>query len=536
MNKKLFIKMFDTSNNRRYFLVSLIFVVVIISGVLRIFTFSSGIYNYDVYDFVEDIIWTKVSINAKSVIDPEYIYYYIVPFGPNLLMAPFVMFLGPGLLANQLGMLVYFLLYLFILYRLSASIYHEKIQRLLFCSIVSLFIYTYIGDNLLHHLLCYGIGFICYLGELSCALQIFHHKNEKKNLFLFGVLSLWCSLNGAASAVLANIPILLCLLFGFYQNKTYLDKRKQMILFNVVVTTVIGLLIFRYFDNKALTLNMYEARYTLTSADNIVKNLLLALPADYLRIFYCDKKGVGFFTAEGVYFFIKLLFAVLVFVFSAIFGFCEKKKKRIETNNNRFLLLGSAIFIILVCIFQCVFSEITSSRCLFNGVLCLFIICALYITDNIDNVCKLFLPLLSTFVMLMGCKIMFINIPSGKEKQMEYVNLADVIEDHGLSYGYSLVWEYTVLDVLSDGEIVNRHIVYDESIGYFYVNANRIYVSEQKKPKEVEQFYVLSDIPFNSESEYYVLLKETSREYISYDKYTVYVYDISDWDRLFVER
>ena len=197
----------------------ILFCPVILCGFLRIFIFSIGIFYYDIPDYFEGVFWAEATLRSGSVINPDYVYYYLVPFGSNLIMAPFVALFGVSYIANQLGMLVYYLIYLAVLFHFSGVLYKENQKRLIFCAVISLFIYTYIGDNLLHHLLCYGIGFVCFLGELSCLVAISQKKQIVRNLVFLAFFCLWSSSNGPVTAALSGFPVMAALLISGYRFK-----------------------------------------------------------------------------------------------------------------------------------------------------------------------------------------------------------------------------------------------------------------------------------------------------------------------------
>ena len=528
MNKERIIKTVDRFSKRSV-LVPIIFILIMIGGIICIFSFSTGINSYDIFDYVEGISWAEATLRSGSAINPQYIYYYIVPFGSNLIMAPFVFLLGPCLLANQLGMLVYFLIYLAVLYRLSGSFYQQKTKRLLFCSIVSLFFFTYVGDNLLHHLLCYGIGFVCFLGELSCILQIWHGQKPKWNLILLVFFCLWSSANGLAASALATLPILAGLLLSMFRQT---DKRKGKLLLVITVSMFAGLLLYRYCDMKATTLDQYDKRFILTSADAIATNLIHDLFRDYLRVFYFDPDGVSALSAKGVFFFIKLLFGLLIPALPFLLHRYDRKEDH-PIDEDRFLLLSSAILVLLLCLGQYVFFKASAERYLFNGILSLFLICALSVTDHAEGLSRYLLLPLCVFVLLMSGKMLFHTLPSGKEKLAVYEKISDFLVENDLFFGYSIYRKYTVLDVLSDGRIHDLKIYYDKDTGHFRIDRDRIYLDEEKKPQDLNRFYILKNTVSNSENADEILLENTCRNKFVIDELTVYVFDITDWDSVF---
>ena len=77
----------------------LILGIVLISGIVLINTYPVGIYEYDKYDFLEGVRWARATLESGKILSPHFYYYYVIPFGANLIMAPFVKVFGQGLLA-----------------------------------------------------------------------------------------------------------------------------------------------------------------------------------------------------------------------------------------------------------------------------------------------------------------------------------------------------------------------------------------------------------------------------------------------------
>ena len=246
--------------------------MVILSGIVTIFTYSIGLNYYDGFDYLEDVYWAKATLESKSLVNPEYNYVYLLSFGANLIMAPFVAIFGISLLSNQLGIIVFFVLYLCILYYFVSSIFDEYKERLYSISIVSLFIYTLVGDSLLHHILAYGIGLICLLGELGSLINIYRNKgNLNIHYFVLVAFSLWAALNGLSVVGLANLIVFVSLIVFVYIkniNIRQLDKRLKKAFLYIFIATAVGLIIFNIIND-----GRYNGAFVFCSRDTIIQKL-----------------------------------------------------------------------------------------------------------------------------------------------------------------------------------------------------------------------------------------------------------------------
>ena len=514
--------------SNRKLLASVFFIAVLISAILLVFSFSIGIYDYDVYDYIEGVFWAEATLRSASIINPDYLYYYIVPFGSNLIMAPFVLLLGSNLLANQLGMLVYFLIYLFVLYRLSCLLYKETWMRFVFCAMVSLFVFTYVGDNLLHHLLIYGIGFVCLLGELSCIIEIHRHHHVGRNLILLSVFCLWSAANGIASAALANVPILLAAVFCAYRSSSIRDRERLISFLAVIASTLLGLLVYKYLDQQAIAMDKYQKRFMFADTDAIVSNLFHDLWVDYLKIFYFDPQGVPVFSLQGIYMLIKLFFALLIPTIPVVL------KRSSQNNEDRDLIIYASQLAFAVCLGQYVFMQTSILRYLMNGVLSLFVICSLSFTDHLhQGGNRLLLLGMCLLALLLSYKTLFYTLPYHQSNMQEYARISEVLDDHGLTYGYSLKRHYKVVELLSDSEIRDSVIGYEKNRIKFHVKKDRIYPEERHKPEDVDRFYIISEP--GSDPAIDAFLESHCIEKIDAGLATVYIFDIKEWDNMFNE-
>ena len=310
----------------------LAFIFLVACGVLVIFSYSLGINYYDYYDYYEGVFWAKASIDAKAIVNTDFSYYYFLPFGANLLMIPFVKFFGVTYLANQLGMVLFFIIYLLTVYKLSRSIFKETYKQLIFCVIALLFVYTYVGDNLLHHILGYGIGAVCLMGELSCIINIKNNKNIKTNYLLLVIYLLWGSSNGLFTIALANAPVIASLLIYDFLNKIKLDK-KQLVLYTVLLlTTLIGFIVFKHYETLAISSVGFDSRYEFGSLDRIQSNINNIIK-DYIRIsIFNDTEYIPFFSGRGVFTMFKIVLSLMILLYPTVIIYRQLKNKTVFTN------------------------------------------------------------------------------------------------------------------------------------------------------------------------------------------------------------
>ena len=346
-------------------------ILVIICCVVTIFTYSVGLNSYDGFDYLEDVYWAKATLESKSLVSPDYNYVYIIPFGANLIMAPFVAAFGVSLISNQLGMAVYFVIYLLTVYYLATSIFKQTKDRMYFIAIVTMFILTLIGDSLFHHILAYGIGFISFMGELASLINIYKNKEKLlKHYILLGIYCSWSSFNGLGVTALSTIAIVGAMAVYCYINRINVLKVERKIINALIVigiTTLAGLAVFAILNN-----GRDYGSFVFCNRDLIIQRPFIDFFKDLYNIFYFDPEGVPFFSIKGLLFFMRLFFSYTVFVIPAFYIFKKTDKTQIEI-----FITISCMLLLAISYAMWLFSPRSSERTLFNGILGLFVLCGI---------------------------------------------------------------------------------------------------------------------------------------------------------------
>lgn len=434
-------------------IIKIIFFFVFVGGIIQIFSFPVGLNKFDGYDFLEGVLLSEASLKSGTIVSPTFYYYYLLPFGPSLYFVPFVYLIGPSLLSNQLGMLLFYFIYLFILYYLANSIFIETNNRYLFMSITSLFIFTYIGDNILHHILCYGIGLLCFFGELGSCINYIKNKKTKYIIFLF-IFAIYASLNGLSVMAFSTIPIIISLIAMWLckiDNKIFDNKKRIFsIICLIVFVSIIGLIINKQVSSAAtLCLGRDINRFYLAHTDDICNNIINNLLTNVVKIFCYDRYGAFFVSFASIDFFVSFLFMIC----SIVLFYFSIKKINIKKNIS-FFIFASNIVVIFISIFMFIFSDHSNERYLFNGFISVYIMIALYIVMNIELINKRYLYIIGlcifVFILLIKqCGEFYYN----NNKKIYYDSLKDILIDSKCKFGFANQSNAVPLHLLSNGEL-----------------------------------------------------------------------------------
>lgn len=501
-----------------------IFTLIVIGGISTVFSYSIGHNYYDGFDYLEDIYWAKATLLSGKLVNPDYQYVYIVPFGPNLLMAPFVMMFGISLLSNQLGMLVYFLLYLLTAYYFVSSFLDKTKEKLLLLAVMSFFIFTLVGDSLLHHILAYGIALLAFLGQLGAIFNILKNNN-KIHYILLGIYSFFSAMNGLATMVMSSVVVILALIAYIYLNKQEFNKQYRNIFVLTILVSVVGYAIYSVV-NQGRSIDAF----TFCSSDEMVYKITNGFWSDLLKIFYFNPVGDAFFSVRGIFAFLKLF--VLFGTVGLPIWFVKNKKYE---NNKETIIIISCLFIIAICVAQYIFGAWASERTLYNGLICCFILSGLALIKLITNYNKPVLLFVVLSLVSIFCLKQATNYRNYGNSIINQRNtVIEKLKENNLTFGYSTTFDYArQLTVLSNEEVETNYALYESKKGLFIIDNNHTFPYEREKPKGISKTYVIVPSNFEIYDDRYDYLISLSKKTLELDNCNIYVYDINDFDKVF---
>ena len=137
---------------------------------------SKGFYHGDCSD---TIMWAEAMVEGNTLMNPDFRYAALLPFGGNLIMAPFVAIFGYGMKAQIIGMVIFALLFTFTVtfFCKSANLNYS------WCSITTAFVLLILcsSEKLREifwcHIIYYSLGVFflllwvfCYLFDMVSSL------------------------------------------------------------------------------------------------------------------------------------------------------------------------------------------------------------------------------------------------------------------------------------------------------------------------------------------------------------------------------
>ncbi|MBR5407064.1 MAG: hypothetical protein IK111_05390 [Lachnospiraceae bacterium] len=453
----------------------IVFVLGLALAFFYIFTREIVVYNID---HTDSLFWAAASVDGGSIINRGYWYVYIIPFSGSLLMIPLVKLLGVTYLAHELGMS------LFVVVMAVALLFGLRALKLswgkAFLTSGAMLLIMNISQNtrviffghVIHYSLALVFTFVSFimLDKTDC---LWAGKFDLKQRISYVLLVVWCflcCLNGSSSILLFLLP-----LTGALVLERLLD-RKDITFSNIKVPLLrlivvlfgagLGFLYKRYriapyFDNS------YEEKFSSLLAhqdwmwkeQGFIVRFVTLLTGDVYA-------GVPMLSMDGLFIVIRLVFGLLLLIIPVIALFFYKKY---ENRLMRILLLDYWILFALTWITYGI-SVVSNTN---------WRLCTLLGMAFIVSMCFLYMVLKEKYFMRFGYAALCIVIPALLTIPMTvyklptdpelngYVRMAHVLDEHGLTYGYSDMWGGAdVMNVLTDSRIKISMISYGEDGDY----------------------------------------------------------------------
>ena len=462
-------------------LILLASVIIIVS--IGVYHFTPGFNS----DLVEGVFWADTSLRGGRLLNPGYLYEYALPFGSNILMMPFVHFLGITHMANCLGMFCFFILCLLTCIYFFKALTDDWSFAALGTALLLLAFRSKMGENLLHHVLPYQLGYVCFLGIYASLLHIMKNAkagNKTNYKHCFGLLfyAVWSSANGIPTFMLGGFPVLVAMVLmvllrtgdgGFKRRTDTVEsqrgadvgsgkKRGISVLFqdricwSMIGMTILGMVV-GYGLYRFCMRGIQESRYlervgsfNFLPIEQWITNLG-KLPLEWIKLFMVhDPAGVRIMSVIGIETVISVVVAVVCVAVPVVY----LVKLREMGSRQLFILIGCVV-VWLECLVEYVFFREAGARMLYNGLCMNFLLLAvLAVSCRVILIKRKWLIVVTVAVLAL-----FAVLFCYKANWTVDTTVVDEIENHNLDYGVSTFWNASFNTVNSEGRVEIRPIV-----------------------------------------------------------------------------
>ena len=467
--------------------------------VYYIFFASTGVISADA---VDSLMWGNASYEAGGLLNQNFNYACLLPFGGNLIMWPMVAIFGLSLTAQHVGMFLFTALLfgsLFLMLRFAGW----KWRWNLLC--VSAVILTLCGSAKLReiffeHIIYYSLGAFFSMVLLAVAFKVFTLLERQKPLSrlipLYVAAFLWCLLtatNQLTALTLFHIPVLgAFVLERFLHFKTGLPKREKngglLLLAAAVLGTGAG-----YFLGDILKTGLtagYESAYSSLSPPGDWYTNFTSVFTNWPTLLGVGTKDwVKIMSGDGIVMLLTAVFCLLLVLLPAAALLRYRQMDRASRVLILFHWLTAAFVMMGVTFGKLSGADWRLSPIVFTSVLASFVL-----LRHVWRTKKRRLAALAAVPMAAVMILNFFQVAQmapAPDPNAPLFRTARLLEEQNLTYGYATFWNANVVTVISASKVKVRNVTIDDYgiRPYDYQTEDRWY---QDRPGQ-DKYFLLMD-------------------------------------------
>lgn len=489
---------------------------------------AKGYYHSDCTD---TILWAEASLDAKALMNQDFAYACLLPFGGQLLLLPFVAAFGVGMKAQILGMTLFYLIFvLALIYFARALDFSAKWIAVLLSSLLLLVSASEkLREIFWGHIIYYSLGILFLMVGASLVFRII--QSDKINIRHMTALFLWtvlCSMNGIQAITIYALPVLAAVAAErFFDFRTGWKDKRNISRYAVLALLALGILAGLLTGNMVngnLTAGYAEAYSSFSKSSEWIGNLGELFPS-FMSLLGVDiSDNTLLYSREGIFHLLRIFCALLLLIVPVVMALMYRK---FESSAYR-LMIFIHHFMTLLILLGWVFGKLNSANWRLSPVVATSaILCVMFIRWIFQNTgLKRLLLLIAVPIACVWLITVYELLTMEKQTATNrHLNdLAEYLERNDLEYGYATFWYANIITMMSDSEVKVRCISLGED-GY----KKRLYQTNKNWYEDMDgydkYFVILTD---REMKEYYDQPQynyEKAEEIMECGAYNILIYD-----------
>ncbi len=465
----------NTLTNVKNMLYSTLKYLILFSGFIMfgiliwyIVCISKGFYHSDCTD---TILWAETMIDGKTIMNPDFGYACLLPFGGNLLMLPFVGIWGVSMKAQIAGMVLFAILFtLSLIYMCRTMGLNYKWCSLTVATVlVVLMASPKLREIFWEHIIYYSLGIMFLMLGIGFVFAILNsEKLSVRHIILLFIWTTLCSMNGSQALAIYCLPVL-----GAIIAERFLDTHKPLfsktnlkeglILAVMLVAVLIGLILAKVVNNDIVA--GYQEGYSGFDQMSDWSDNFLSIIPEAFRLFGITVGDQELYSLDGIIILLKIVFVLAILIIPVVMLVMYRK---FEEKSYRIMILSHTILslIIIVCwIFGTLNTACWRLSPMFatGTILCIMFIRWLHNSHTLTRfvaVPSVFFAFLSA-VIFFDILSLYSNNQSASNRQL--VAVGEFLEENDLEYGYGTFWNASIITLMTDSEVKVRVINSDQN-------------------------------------------------------------------------
>lgn len=504
----------------------------IIFGILiwYIVCISKGFYHSDCTD---TILWAEAMIDGKTIMNPDFGYACLLPFGGNLLMLPFVGIWGVSMKAQIAGMVLFAILFtLSLVYMCRTMGLNYKWSSLTVASVLLVLMASpKLREIFWEHIIYYSLGIMFLMLGIGFVFAILNsEKLSIRHIVLLFVWTTLCSMNGSQALAIYCLPVI-----GAIVVERFLDSSKPLfgkanlkeglIMAVMLVAVLMGLLLAKVVNNDIVA--GYQEGYSgFDDMSDWSANFLSIIPEAF-RLFGITTGGYDQYTlysVEGIFALVKIFFVLAVLLIPVVMLIMYRK---FEEKSYRLMILAHTILslIIIVC---WIFGTLNTACWRLSPIFATgTILCIMFIrwihnqkpAIRFVTVPSLFIALVLSLII---SDVLALSEDNQSESNKQLSAVSQFLKDNDLEYGYGTFWNASIITLMTDSDVKVR-VITSTNNGDLYPRLYQSNVNWYKDNSYDEYFLILDSTEYNRYT--YTENYKEPKTYYCYENLHILVYD-----------
>ncbi len=439
---------------------------------------SAGYFHSDCAD---SLFWANATVESGKVLDPDFGYAAILPFGSSLWMVPLIQIFGFGMQAQLISMCIFAVLFVGALYFLGRSMDWSRTWSAATAMVVSFALSQ--SDKLREimwgHTIYYSLGLLGMFLLLGLVARAW--RTQRKGMFWLwsGLAALLCAglaTDGFQVLALTAVPVLGAVVAErFFDNGSKLLSRENRKPLFVTVLCVLGMaagvILLSLFTKGGKIGAGYATAYSNYSPMREWQSHVLGFLQQFLDLLGISvEEGTPLASLKSLVVAIRL-FATLLILVAPLLLLASYRK--ISDRATRLLSLAH-LFMSMILLFGYICGSLSSANWRLTPLLGSGVLTTVAWLRSLSKsygmvgkrVCVLLLALLVVFSGVAAVQIADMEADYGRDNEL--FTLIQAMRDHNCGYGYATFWNAGAVTVLSEGEVTLRNVTVNNTGMYPY--------------------------------------------------------------------
>lgn len=489
-------------------------------------------------DCTDTILWAQASYDAGALFNPDFGYAAMLPFGGTMLMIPFIGIFGVSMTTHHIGMVLFTLLFFASVWFLCRSLRFSLptsfsalgVFALILCSSAKMreifyehVIYYSIATAIIFVLLSLLIRFREQLGDNSSTVKLIVIS------FATVIFSALSALDGMQVIATGIFPVLFAAVFEIFleKDRKLFDKENRKTIYFCMVcgaSTIVGMWLLAVLSNGVTA--GYAGAFSQYANMNEWLTNLGKFPEHWFALFGVDAAyGMGIFSAESIVNIIRIAAAAIIAIVPVIALIFFKKFDYASK-----LLILAHYGVSAVIMFGYIFGILSAANWRLSPMICTGImICFASFRAAKSHVLAVRFSVIAACVLVLMSGISVKAIAEMEKNGIEHnrnYQLAKVLEENGLEYGFATFWNSQAITVLSDSKVrVSNTDINENGIAPCYYQANQQWFTQQEG---IDEYFVLvsdHELSILQQTDDWMQFSDVVEDVIEIEGYKIFIFN-----------